>query len=503
MTLIPSLARPVSAAVTNPNPVITTTLFGPKAVTKDTYFTSAFPATNYGSNQFLQYGTDAGAVCGTFPGGTPPGCVLLIQLNLTSIPSNAVIVSAVVYLWDIAATGPSQSEMERVTTSWSESTVTYNTQPSTTSFNQKQGIPANSQWTYVPVYLTNMVTGWMAGTFTNYGFEMIPASTAGPFQFYSKEATYPDSQIETVIQYQLPVATVYPAYYCSGGPCETNVISGSGLPAYLFSVFYSENNGTLRRAIRPDLIPTNLTTWFRLQVKDFFGNILYDANKSVNSWQYPWLVAIPYGILQAYNMRDGVTSLTITPTGGTAANIDLMPRAWWALPLKSSVSYYLNFSLLDAKFNVVGTVNIVQVMGQKLSYIVNGTTLTQVAVNQNNLGLTINSTYGVSTGVGNVLLAPHGIDLFYAYYTAALGPVKIGLSLWLVLVFLMALASGAFAYAYRGKLPYEFLKWPRRAKLVIGFFFLPMGTILIVSLIIFASGGQAIIPVPWLPLPAK
>jgi hypothetical protein len=202
-------------------------------------------------------------------------------------------------------------------------------------------------------------------------------------------------------------------------------------------------------------------------------------------------------------MRDGVTSLTITPTGGTAANIDLMPRAWWALPLKSSVSYYLNFSLLDAKFNVVGTVKIIQVMGQKLSYIVNGTTLTQVAVNQNNLGITINSTYGVSTGVGNVLLAPHGIDLFYAYYTAALGPVKIGLSLWLVLVFLMALASGAFAYAYRGKLPYEFLKWPRRAKLVIGFFFLPMGTILIISLIIFASGGTAIIPVPWLPLPAK
>jgi hypothetical protein len=109
----------------------------------------------------------------------------------------------------------------------------------------------------------------------------------------------------------------------------------------------------------------------------------------------------------------------------------------------------------------------------------------------------------VTAGVGNVLLAPHGIDLFYAYYTLQIGASKVGISLWLILVLLTAIGGGIFVTTYREKLAQHIFQWPKRARLAFGYLLMPAASLLIVALIVYVSGGSVIIPIPWVPIPQK
>jgi hypothetical protein len=69
----------------------------------------------------------------------------LIQFDLSSIPANAVINSATLSLYfnptseegkHVRLPGSNASYLERITSSWSESTVTWNNQPTTTTLNR-------------------------------------------------------------------------------------------------------------------------------------------------------------------------------------------------------------------------------------------------------------------------------------------------------------------------------------------------------------------------------
>jgi len=426
-----------------------------------------------------------------------------IQWNVVGIPPLSVVTNAqIIFFAATVNVNPGFFyEASDPLSSWSETTITWNNKPSDSCCDKAQmGLVNSNAGGFVSYPITAKAAGWVAGS-TNVGLRFFSQSAGtGAVVFLSRDDGRPDAFPLLRIEYLPPTATVYPAYYCSGGPCETSVASGSGLPAYLFSVFYSENNGTLRQAVRPDFIPTNITTWFRLQVKDFLGNVLYDSNKSVTATQFPWLVPIPYGILQAYNMRDGITTFSIKPAGGLAMNIDLVPRAWWAIPLKSGIKYWLNFTLLDSSFNILGTVNVVQVMGTKLSYIVNGTSLTQISANVNNNWFRSNETFAVTAGTGNILLAPHGLNVFEAYYTVNFGIASLPITLWLFGVIAAILGWSAWAFAYRGKLSRRIRSWPRRAKLFAGFALLPLSSTLLITFIVHLAGGSVFIPIPWAPI---
>lgn len=69
----------------------------------------------------------------------------LIEFNLSSIPANATITDARLNLYfnptseegkHVQIWGSNKSYLQRITSSWSESTVTWNTQPTTTTLNQ-------------------------------------------------------------------------------------------------------------------------------------------------------------------------------------------------------------------------------------------------------------------------------------------------------------------------------------------------------------------------------
>src|SRR6266571_3180264 len=496
------LSGPARAA-TNANPILTLRI----AITNDTWIgNGAFLNSNFCTNTALIVHANAGAVQRA-----------LIQVPVAALPSNAGIISATL---DLTAYGSISSasggltgalpstplDAVRITQSWTCNTVTYNNQPTTGA--QFGGmLVSNETATYpqpTPIDITQAVQNWFAGTWANQGFELLFDSDLGTccnqdFRVRSAESTVGGTPF-VLVQYQLPTATIYPAYYCTGGPCETGILSGSGLPPTLFNITYAENNGTFRRAPRPDLLLTNLSTYYTLRVSDFFGNFLYNASKVVTSTTFVWIVAIPYGIFQVYSMRDTFTSLSIKPAGGTAMLIDIPPRAWWALPLKSQVAYWLNFTLLDANLAAITTINIIRTMGTKLSFIVNGTTLSQVSMNQNGNWETTNLTRGSTYAIGNIMSAPHGIDLFQNYWTLHAWGLPIPVTLWLISVIILGISWGGWGFTYRGKLGRRIHRWPRKAKLISGFILIPLSSTLLVAFIVHLAGGSVFIPIPWAPI---
>src|SRR6266545_4773379 len=473
-------------------------------VSADAYVDSNNASTNYGTANLLKVGTNKG------------GIIWNIWLRFPlDIPDNANVIEAWINLWPYDWSNVSSNglaiDAQPTCTYWSETTINWNNVPSlcqgTTSSVGRFVVDSAGEYTRLPA---RDFVAYRVGNFFQNASWMLQLSSKGsiatcgqcyarfPSRVYAGVGT--DFQPFITALYTLPTATIYPSYFCSGGPCETGTISGSGLPAYLFNVSYAENNGTFRRAPRPDLLLTNLSTYYTLRVSDFFGNILYNTSKVVTSTTFVWIVAIPYGIFQVYSMRDTFTSLSIKPAGGTAMVIDIPPRAWWALPLKSQVAYWLNFTILDANFNAIATINIIRTMGTKLSFIVNGTTLSQISMNQNGNWETTNLTRGSTYAIGNIMSAPHGIDLFQNYWTLHAWGVPIPVTLWLISVIVLGISWGGWGFTYRGKLGRRIHRWPRKAKLISGFILIPLSSTLLVAFIVHLAGGSVFIPIPWAPI---
>lgn len=113
--------------------------------------------------------------------GTPVNYHNLFKFDFSSIPSNAIIQSALMNLFyapnnlfyanDTSLTNSNESVLQRITTSWSENTVTWNTQPSTTTLNEvilPQSTSGNQDYTNIDV--TALVQDMFANPSTSYGF---------------------------------------------------------------------------------------------------------------------------------------------------------------------------------------------------------------------------------------------------------------------------------------------------------------------------------------------
>ena len=386
--------KPVAA--TNPNPTQTLWLYGTDAVSQDVYIDATNPNTNENANtNGIVLGKMGAAAC-----STPNFCDALIQLNLSKVPLAATIVSATLYyyMWGTLspATGTSLNFwFGNITSSWDETTVTYNTRPS--EFQYSAGptafpgsVSTAEIGTFVPFTITSLFQAWYNGSVANHGLELDYNFASGNLAvtFVPKEALFPDLRPQLQIIYQLPSATVYPAYYCSGGPCELNVFSGSGLAPWLFNVSASENNGTFYR-VNPETIGTNLSTYLTVKVTDFFGNSLVAQSSMVTTTPFYMNVAIPYRLLQLFNERTEISSISIVPGSGTPIALDVMPGQLWSAPLKSGISYTITINLKDRDQNVIGTVTIVRTLTSATSYIINGTNLQEVITDLNGLTTTV------------------------------------------------------------------------------------------------------------------
>ncbi len=117
--------------------------------------------------------------------------VSLVQFNLSSIPSGAVINSATLCLWGILDNGLGDIRVQELDGSWSETGVTWTNMPDGNGDGAISYIPApHSDWDCGNV--TDHVRAWHSGTRTNYGFQLFPRTSVNNLlaMFYNREVNY-------------------------------------------------------------------------------------------------------------------------------------------------------------------------------------------------------------------------------------------------------------------------------------------------------------------------
>jgi hypothetical protein len=202
---------------------------GGNGAVADAGLSSNNPSVNFGSNLMIQ------------TNGTGTSSALL-RFDLASLPATAQIFSSdLAILRSASALGT--ITLHRVTAPWSESTVTwssfanaYDPAPTATVSN---GAPVTNA--FVSVDVTDLVQGWVTGTFPNEG--VLLRQTGGVSTYWvTSEATYIGQRPELVVCYSIPEPfscavpgtdgeTCDDADSCtSADVCQSGVCAGVGLP---------------------------------------------------------------------------------------------------------------------------------------------------------------------------------------------------------------------------------------------------------------------------------
>ncbi|MFT6745970.1 MAG: hypothetical protein ACJAZ2_000308 [Glaciecola sp.] len=140
---------------------------------KDAVLSSLASGTNYGDH------TEFVALEGT-SGGTPATLRSLLQFDLSGIPSGAIIDSAKLSLYSLNSPGngkhrldggSNEATISRVTSAWSEDSVTWDNQPITSTVNQVTLAGSDSLIQhYLNIDVTGLVSGMTSDSIGNNGF---------------------------------------------------------------------------------------------------------------------------------------------------------------------------------------------------------------------------------------------------------------------------------------------------------------------------------------------
>ncbi len=132
---------------------------------------SGYTNTNYGTTNKMQ------ALRWTF-GGTPATYRNLIYTDVSDIPAGSTVTSAVLYFYtdpswtgniNSSLSGSNEAYLEKVTSVWSDGTVTWNNQPSTTATGRIYVPQSSSNLDNPQVNITSLVQDWVDNPSTNNG----------------------------------------------------------------------------------------------------------------------------------------------------------------------------------------------------------------------------------------------------------------------------------------------------------------------------------------------
>jgi hypothetical protein len=144
----------------------------------DTFVSSAFSKTNFGSVGTMNVG---------------PGSTSYVQFNLSGIPPGATVTKATLRLYVDLVISNGTFDVYQVNKSWSESALTYNNQPLPLGTSATGGHPvsvtSSSFNQFLLLDVTSLVQGWVGGTVPNYGVALaLPSGSAANFYLDSKES---------------------------------------------------------------------------------------------------------------------------------------------------------------------------------------------------------------------------------------------------------------------------------------------------------------------------
>ena len=163
----------------------------------DTYIKGDQPSDNFGSDNKFEVRPDNGA--------DRRG---LVKFNLSSIPANATITSATLYLYEQSNKASQTTSLYRVTSNWDENTATWQSW-STPGGDFDSSI---SYFTFIPdrnncmvtLDVTSLVQSWVNGTYLNHGLMLYSTGPNHIIPYASKEDSAASHQPKLDVLYTLP-----------------------------------------------------------------------------------------------------------------------------------------------------------------------------------------------------------------------------------------------------------------------------------------------------------
>ena len=380
---------------------------------------------NYGSaaqsnTNFGTY-TDMVAIAWTFS-GIPGTLRSLIRFDLNQIPVNSTVQQATLTLFNNPTSGnmggshsnlsgSNASWLQKVTSPWSESTVTWNTQPTTTTLNQVALPQSTSAHQNYALNVTTLVQDMVNDPATNYGF-MLRLQTESYYRglvFASSDCAdstkWPKLEI-TFLPVNSLIASITaagPTTFCAPGSVTLNASTGVG-----FSYQWRLNNVPITGAttssyaatatgnydcivsnicgsLSSNVIAVTANTLFGAAISAagpttfcYGGSVVLNATPTGSGYSYQWRsygVDIPGATASSFTAiaqgdYDVVISnpcvaisgiITVTVTGAPSV-VTLQPDATAGMDaLISSYPSYVNLNFgahpdLDAKAGTSGSV---------------------------------------------------------------------------------------------------------------------------------------------------
>jgi hypothetical protein len=169
----------------------------------DTYIDENLPTANYGSDPTFRVRPNNNS--------ERRG---LVRFDLSAIPANAIITSADLYLYETRAIPGQTTYLYRVTRTWSEASVTWNS-PWTThggDFDKSIAFASfrpNHINCMVTLDLTDLVQRWVSGTYPNYGVLLYSTGPNRSIVYVSKENLILEQRPRLNVSYTLPLTSKF------------------------------------------------------------------------------------------------------------------------------------------------------------------------------------------------------------------------------------------------------------------------------------------------------
>jgi len=299
------------------------------AADQDAFVSSLNSNTNYGSDGYMWTGNDSGTPLNTWEA--------YIHFNLSSLPGDLQLDKVELSLYTnyilmnhgFAATGTDGFHLYfyEVSSTWDESTLTYNLRPTNDSskvmlFQQSRMSPANpitafpnplqEFYCYQTFDVSPFVSRWYSGVDSNFGLVIPgtypPHTGIAPFDdltytemsFGTKEAAQFGHAPRLIITAHSIKSDVHLSYY--------NAFTGIGIAPYTFNVSTAIGTGGLNRTtqdITSAIVGQNLT----VNVTDYFGRTLYNVTRMITNSSYFWDIALPVYSYKFTNNGDQYTRL--------------------------------------------------------------------------------------------------------------------------------------------------------------------------------------------------
>lgn len=188
---------PVAAALVPAAPAEELTFYADADVT----VRSLYPDTNYGSENYLELSY--------IQIDQPVEEAILVHFNLAALPSNAVIDSAVVQLYQVYAAGdsPKRIAVYRATSAWAENTMTWNTRFTIDTTGLISELDS-ATGAYQSWWITSWATFWQSNPRENHGlmFRRLTSETTY-FERAFESQDHNEFRPQLVVTYHFPTPT--------------------------------------------------------------------------------------------------------------------------------------------------------------------------------------------------------------------------------------------------------------------------------------------------------